>query len=158
MKSKINHLIPLIAITGGIKDLWKTIRKIIFTNLLEYSTMPKESASSFRLGYYDVIIRPVLKLIKRNKEYVNNPEEDEMLKDAAKKLFEFWLLAEPNQTDKIKEKIEKNITNVNENHEELDKLIDFESFTRLYKNHNPNPEELKRLRCIKSPGLYINFE
>ena len=61
--------------------------------------MPRESASSFRLGYYDVIIRPALKLIKRNKEYVNNPEEDEMLKDAAKKLFEFWLLAEPNQTE-----------------------------------------------------------
>ena len=81
MKSKINHLIPLIAITGGIKDLWKSIRKIIFTNLLEYSTMPRESASSFRLGFYDIIIRPVLKLIKRNKEYVNNPEEDEILKN-----------------------------------------------------------------------------
>ena len=76
MKSKINHLIPLIAITGGIKDLWKSIRKIIFTNLLEYSTMPRESASSFRLGFYDIIIRPVLKLIKRNKEFINNPEED----------------------------------------------------------------------------------
>lgn len=49
--------------------------------------MPRESASSFRLGYYDVIIRPVLKLIKRNKEYVNNPEEDEMFKDAAKKII-----------------------------------------------------------------------
>jgi len=81
MKSKINHLIPLIAITGGIKDQWKSIRKIIFTNLLEYSTTPRESASSFRLGFYDIIIRPILKLIKRNKEYVNNPEEDEILKN-----------------------------------------------------------------------------
>lgn len=76
-------------------------------------------------------------------------------KTQQKKLFEFWLLAEPNQADKVKEKIEKNITNVNENQEELDKLIDFESFTRLYKNHEPNPEEIKRLRCIKSPGLLV---
>ena len=155
MKSKINHLIPLIAITGGIKELWKTIRNIIFTNLLEYSTMPRETASSFRLGYYDIIIRPVLKLIKRNKEYTNNQEEDEMLKDAAKKLFSHWLLAEPNQTDIVKEKIEKNLTVVDENHEEFDKLIDLESFSRLYKNHNPNPEEIKRLRCIKSPCLLV---
>ena len=81
MKSKINHLIPLIEITGGIKDQWKSIRKIIFTNLWEYSTTPRESASSFRLGFYDIIIRPILKLIKRNKEYVNNPEEDEILKN-----------------------------------------------------------------------------
>ena len=47
MKSKINHLIPLIAITGGIEDLWKTIRKIVFNTLLEHSTLPRESASAF---------------------------------------------------------------------------------------------------------------
>ena len=69
LKSKIKHLIPLISLTGGIKELWKTIRSIVFTNLLEYSTMPRETASSFRLGYYDIIIRPALKLIKRNKEF-----------------------------------------------------------------------------------------
>ena len=78
MKSKINHLIPLMAITGGIKDLWKSIRKIIFTNLLEYSTMQRKSASSFRLSFYDIIIRPVLKLIKRNKEYASNPEGENL--------------------------------------------------------------------------------
>ena len=43
LKSKINHLIPLISLTGGIKELWKTIRLIVFTNLLEYSTMPRET-------------------------------------------------------------------------------------------------------------------
>ena len=53
-------------IKGGIKDQWKTIRKIISTNRLEYSTKPKESAWSYRLGYYDIITRPVLKLIKKN--------------------------------------------------------------------------------------------
>ena len=47
MKSKINHLIPLIAITGGIGELWKSIRKIIFNTLLEHSTLPRENASDF---------------------------------------------------------------------------------------------------------------
>ena len=55
MKTKINHLIPLIAITGGIKQLWKTIREIIFRYLLEYSTMPREYSTTFNLGYYEVI-------------------------------------------------------------------------------------------------------
>ena len=45
-----------------------------------------------------------------------------MLKDAIKDLFKFWLIAEPNKTDKVKEKIWKNITFVDENHEEFDKL------------------------------------
>ena len=59
------------------------------------------------------------------------------------------LISEPNQTDKIKEKIRKNITIVDESYEEFDKFIDFESFSILYKNHNPNLDEIKRLRCIK---------
>ena len=50
MKTKINHLIPLIAITGGIKELWKSIREIIFRDLLEYSILPRESAKAFNLG------------------------------------------------------------------------------------------------------------
>ena len=72
MKSKINHLIPLIAITGGIKQLWKTIREIIFKYLLEYSTMPRESSSAFNLGYYEVILRPVIKFKEKNKIYTGN--------------------------------------------------------------------------------------
>ena len=74
MKSRINHLIPLISITGGINELWKNIRKIIFRYLLEYSTLPRESASSFGLGFYEIIIRPVLKFIKRNTEYTKNSD------------------------------------------------------------------------------------
>ena len=49
----------------------------------------------------------------------------------------------------------KNINIVEENYEEFDKLIDFESFSRLYKNHNPNLDEVKGLRCIKSPDLVV---
>ena len=67
MKSKVNHLIPLISITEGIKELWKAIREIIFKYLLEYSTMPRESVSAFSLGYYDTIIRPVVKFREKNK-------------------------------------------------------------------------------------------
>ena len=47
MRSKINHLIPLIILTGGTEDLWKTIRKFSFHKIIECSTLPRESASAF---------------------------------------------------------------------------------------------------------------
>ena len=72
MKSKVNHLIPLIAITGGVKELWKTIREIIFRDLLEYTTLPRESASSFNLGYYEIIIKPIIKLLRKLENYNND--------------------------------------------------------------------------------------
>ena len=156
MKSKINHLIPLISITGGINELWKNIRKIIFRHLLEYSTLPRESASSFGLSFYEVIIRPVLKFIKRNTEYTNNKDEEEMLKYAAKELFKKWLVFEPNHTDELKEKIQKNIdNNIEDSYEIFDKLISIEKTNRLYKGHVLNLEESKKLRIIKSPGLIV---
>ena len=78
-----------------------------------------------------------------------------MLNNIVKNLFNHWLLIELNQTDIVKEKIEKNITIVDEINEEFDKLTDLESFSRLYKNHNSNPEEIKRLRYIKSSCLLV---
>ena len=156
MKSKINHLIPLIAITGGISDLWKNMRQIIFRDLLEYSTLPRECASSFGLGYYDVIIRPVLKIIERNFNYTNNNDENEMLKTALVELLKKWLIVEPNQTDKVKNIIARNIEgNLKYNYKDFDTLISTECFTRLYKDHNINYEEIRKLKIIKSPDLIV---
>ena len=92
----------------------------------------------FLLYYY----WPFLKLIKRNKEYINNPEEVEILKVVIKDLFDFWLITESNQTNKVN-KIGKNKMIVDKNYEEFDKLIGFESY-------NPNLDEIKRLRFINS--------
>ena len=78
-----------------------------------------------------------------------------MLKEAAKELFKYWLIAEPNQTEKVKEAINKNIKDIDDNHESLDKIIDTECFSRLYKNHVLDLDEIKKLRYIKSPGLLV---
>ena len=156
MKSRINHLIPLIAITGGIKELWKKIRSIIFKYLLEHSTLPRESASSFGLGFYEIIVRPILKFITRNANYTKNKEEEEMLKEALKEIYKQWLIFEPNHTDEIKEIIVKNIeNNSSETYEEFDKKLALESSNRLYKGHELNIEESKKLRRIKAPGLIV---
>ena len=79
MKSKINHLIPLLSITSGIEELCKTIRKIIFNTQPDHSNLPKENDSPLTLLYYKIIVRQILKLSERNLIYTNNIEEDEII-------------------------------------------------------------------------------
>ena len=156
MKSKINHLIPLIAITGGIKELWKTIRKIIFNTLLEHSTLPRESASAFGLGYYEIIVRPILKLRERNRIYTNNIEEDEMIGEALINILKYWLVAEPKHTDFVKEIITANIEGKRtDNYNYFDKIITKECGDRLFRGHNLNEDQSSKLRRIKCPGLIV---
>ena len=46
MKSKINHLLPIIALTKGIFESWKNIRKVIFIPILNRLILPFEAVSS----------------------------------------------------------------------------------------------------------------
>ena len=65
-----------------------------------------------------------------------NDDEEKMLKEAAKDLFNNWLIFEPNHTDEIKEKIIQNIeNNIDNSYEEFDKLLSIESTNRLYKGY-----------------------
>ena len=100
MRRKINHLLPLIILTGGIEITWKTIRKIIFEHIIEFKTLQRESVSIFGLGYYELIARHIKKLIERNYEFTKNEDEDKMLNDSLKDAFKIWLIAEPQHTDK----------------------------------------------------------
>ena len=60
----------MLCLNWNIEEVWKKIRKFIFNNLIEYNILPRESASAFGLGFYDIIIRPIKKLIERGK-YLN---------------------------------------------------------------------------------------
>ena len=65
VESKVNHLIPLMAVTEGIKQTWSTMRNIIFRKVLNKSTLPRESATLFKLSYFNLIVKPVLKTLER---------------------------------------------------------------------------------------------
>ena len=154
MRSKINHLIPMIVLSGGVNELWKTIRRFIFVHLLEFSTLPRESASAFKLGFYEIIIRPVKKLIERNYSFTNNKEENEMLNECLIIAFKNWLVQEPKHTDKIRNVILNNIEKkTNTSVEEFDKLLSEEYSERLFRNHEINKEIVKKLKIVKSPSL-----
>ena len=156
MRSKINHLLPLIILTGGIETTWKTIRKFIFDNIIEYKTLPRESASVFGLGYYELIIRPIKKLIERNYEYTKNEDEDKMLNDSLKDAFKFWLIAEPKHNDNINELIVNNIEGTKKsNLKELDEALKDEKIERIFRNHNIKKEIVNNLKKVKSPSIII---
>ena len=70
MISKINHLLPLISLNGYLEQSWKCIRKIIFRDILKAQTTPLESAITLGLGYYNIIIRPMMKIIDREYEFL----------------------------------------------------------------------------------------
>ena len=50
MRSKLNHLIPLICTTNQTEVFWEILRKIIFKQILLRTTLPREAASLFKCG------------------------------------------------------------------------------------------------------------
>ena len=99
----------MITLTGGINDLWKTIRKFVFNYLLEFNTMPRESASAFKLGFYEIIIKPIKKLIYRNIRFTENEDQNNMLNDSLIEVLKQWLIVEQKHTDKVINMIIDNI-------------------------------------------------
>ena len=55
MKSKINHLLPLISLNGNLEKIWKEIRRTIFYNILFQDTLPKESGTLMGISYYIIV-------------------------------------------------------------------------------------------------------
>ena len=65
MISKVNHLLPLISLNGHLGVSWKCIRRIIFRNILKTQTSPLEGVVSLGLGFFNIIIKPILRNIER---------------------------------------------------------------------------------------------
>ena len=156
VRSKINHLLPMLALAGNFEEVWKKLRKFIFNNLIEFNTLPRESASAFGLGYYEIIIRPIKKLIERNQSFSGNEEETKMLNESLISALKQWLIAEPNHTRKVKEIILDNIEkNKTSNLKEFDTILTNEYTERLYRNHIIQNEIAQKLKKVKSPSLII---
>ena len=64
IRSKISHLIPLIAVSDKLEDTWINIRKNIFSDILLANTLPREAAALLGISFFDIIIKPFLKLLE----------------------------------------------------------------------------------------------
>ena len=111
IKSKYTHLLPLIAINGNIEKTWSEIRKTIFNDLLKRSTQPKESATLLGCSYYSIIIKPLLKIIDKSSQENNSKDLIQFLKEATKKAFLYWTVAEQNHSQPIIENIKMYVEN-----------------------------------------------
>ena len=105
MITKVNHLLPLISLNGHLSDSWKCIRRIIFRNILKTQTSPLETAVTLGLGYYNLIIRPLLKLIEKYHTFTNNDQQYNFLKLATIKAFTHWKCIEKKLPEEIENKI-----------------------------------------------------
>lgn len=146
----------MLCLNGNIEEVWKKIRKFIFNNLIEYNTLPRESASAFGLGFYDIIIRLIKKLIERNKNFTSNIDETDMLNDCLIKTLKYWLKAEPNHSKNVSELIVDNIEKkTTSTLKELDLALANEFAERLYKNTHIDKQRVVKIKKAKSPSLII---
>ena len=101
--SEINHLLPVNSLTGNFRGIWTTIRSKIFKYVLLRQTTPLESMPLMELGFFDIIIKPLMKMMERNLRVTQNEEEDAFLKDAVKNSFKEWLIVEPKYSSRLSE-------------------------------------------------------
>ena len=136
MRSRINHLIPIVTLSGNLHDSWKNIRSVIFNFVLERSTFPKESASLFKMGFYDIMVRPLIKVIDRYFNFVKDNEQANFLKTIATKAFITWISIENNQSEGVKSMV-SNLSN-GEWYSLLqwDKTVREYAFTRIFRGTN----------------------
>ena len=108
MITKINYLFPLICLNGHIEESWKCIRRIIFRDVLLMQTTPLETLITLGIGYYNLMIKPLLKLIDKYAKFSKETTHIEILKNASIKAIIFWKSLER----KLPDKIEKAINNM----------------------------------------------
>ena len=89
----------------------KCIRKIIFRIILNKNTIPLETGLDIEIGYYNIIIIPIVKLVERYGKCRDNTEEENHLKKAITKAVKFWLQTEKKHPEIKKETLQKMVQN-----------------------------------------------
>ena len=80
IRSKFQHLLPLIAYSGQLEKTWNNIRKNIFYDTLKLNTLPKEAGALLNISFYNIVIKPLLKItekiISSNQNSLNTIHKD----------------------------------------------------------------------------------
>ena len=157
MISKVNHLLPLITLNGHLTICWKYIRRIIYRDILQIQTSPLEGMVTLGLGYYNIIVKPILKMMEHEYIFFSNNSTLDFMKEAAKKSLIHWKIIEQKMPKEVESKIDEMINNINwYSSLELDKLIYNNMGNRLIRNSQDKEMIIKDTRCLKYPNyLYL---
>ena len=105
------------------------------------------------IGYYNIMIRPLIKLVERYENLRNNNDEVNFLKSAVTKSINFWLQTEKKHPDKEKEILQKIALNqIWIKAKELDEILYKNIGTRLMRN-NSKSIIIKDLGIMKFPNI-----
>jgi len=105
------------------------------------------------IDYYDIILRPLIKLVERYKNLRDNNDEINFLKSAVTKSIIFWLQTEKKHPDKEKEILQKIALNQTWiKAKELDAILYKNIGTRLMRNNNKSIN-IKDLGIMKFPNI-----
>ena len=113
-----------------------------------------ETEATLGIGYYKLIIRPLIKLIEKYQVFNNNTEIYKFLQSI--KAFDYWKNLEQKLPEEVEIKLNRNINN-NEWTliEEIDALIYRSISTRLFRNCK-NIKQIKDLKALKYPNyIYL---
>lgn len=147
IRSNVNHLLPLIAMTGGLHETWTTMRGIIFQHVLDKATLPKEAAGLMGMNFYHRIIRPIIRTVERDTRTRGNVK---------RKAFIEWLRVEENYTAEIRGAIVKVAEGKSLYQEaEWNERMKNENTIRLLRARNVRDEMSSMLTTLDQPNLIL---
>ena len=152
MRSKVNHLIPLICMTGKTEEFWKIIRKIIFNHILLKSTLPREAASLFRCGFFDIVIRPLMKQLIQCHNYHRDEEYQTYLSNALSKALITMKTIEIKHSPEVDKAIQNAVMGIHITLDEWELLMRDSVTTRLW-NDTWQKSQIAEVKRIKLPGI-----
>ena len=111
---------------------------------------------SMGIGYYNIIIRPLVRLVERYNGFRWNSEETQFIKDATTKAILFWLQTEKKHQDQEKELLQKIASNeIWVNIKDLDNILYKNLEKRLMRN-NVSTIKINNINILKFPN--INYD
>ena len=110
IRTHLNCNIPLIIFSVKFEETWKMIRNVIFNQILDHATLSRECASAFKAGFYDLIIRPMLKLCERNHSIIADDQHTHTIKEAITNAMATWRGFEINMTPNIQRAVARVIS------------------------------------------------
>ena len=153
IRSQFNHLIPLTILTNEIPQVWNQIRHQIFYLILQKQTTPREAAALFSCSYYDIMVKPILKIVQKNQAITTETDTIPFLKELLIKILTEWGILEPNHTPKINQMIENTINKTQwYKVETWSEAIREQAVLRLFKD-TPMTNIKPTLKFIKHPQL-----
>ena len=164
-KSMISHHLVVVCLgePEHIRDTWKLIRKVIFRTVLQKDTSPKECMAFYKLGFYEVLIRPLIKF-STLPFFASKQQEYEELRTSISKCLQLWISEEENLSQPVLSHISSLIDNpaskidpnhfdflrINDSWKRLSTSIKFDCKTKW-------PTSTTQIRIIKTSIEFIYF-